>query len=339
MGLDGRTRLETVEDRFEKFFPLHIACEDILQRFIQHQCRSDLSNLPKSVTEFIDACTACQEFSKEEFGRIRQSNQRTLRPWDYDLYGSVEWPHLYFGARRFWSAPWDCAPGHEYLCADPMAEPDIDEWLTQCLAHPKSSSANPLSMLSTSQLKRRDFSVPSESPLMQCPTEILRLIASHLPLRSALNLHASSRQLSAMINENKKNFWRSHTLRLHSPWFWELGTHWAALFSTEEIPLFTNWENLLKMLCQSRRMIMTGARPWWLASSSRPTDHTSPYAASSPDQKMQEYAPSPLMPLTLRNRQRIWMCLEFLDVTGDTVKVEAAAGGKGGGSIYRPVFA
>lgn len=330
---DGRARFES---RFEKFIPLHTVCEKLLQRFLLYQCQSDSTNLPKSVTEFIDACTACQEFSKEESGIIRQCNQRALRPWDYDRYGSVEWPHLYFGARRFWSAPWDCVPGHEYLCADPMAEPETYKWLIQCLACPNLSFTNLLSLLSKSQLQLTDSSSLSESPLMQCPTEILRLIASHLPLRSALNLHASSRRLSTMINENQNNFWRSYTLRLHGHWVWELETH-PSFVSTEGIPPYANWQNLLIMLSQSRSMIMTGARPWWLASSSRPSGFASSAPAAGPDQKIQETAPSPPMPLTLRNRQRIWMCLEFLDVTGDTVKVEAAAG-KRGGLVYRPAF-
>ncbi len=324
MATGGGKRLETANARFDKFFPLHAVCADILQRFIQHQCRSYSSNLPRSVTEFVDACMACQQFSKEEFGRISQCNQGDLRPPGYDRYGSVEWPHLYFGARRFWSDPWDCEPGHEHICADPMTVTKIDEWVSQCLARPKSSSPNLFSS-SALELQPQD-SFLSESTLMRCPTEMLRLIASHLPLRSAINLHASSRRLSAMIKESEMDFWRSHTLRLHGPWFWELGGHSG---SSAEVPSYANWEKLLTMLSLSRGMIMTGAHPWWLESSSKQNGE----AAASQDQKIQENAP--LLPLTLRNRQRIWMCLEFLNVTGETVKMEV---GERGRSTSRPVF-
>lgn len=324
MAKNGRIGWETTNARFEKFFPLHAICTDILERFIQHQCQSGSPNLLKSVTEFVDACTACQEFSREEFSRIRQYNQRCLRPWDYDRYGSVEWSHLYFGARRFWSAPWGCEPGQEYLCADPMTEPEIDKWLARSLARPKLSFAN-LFSLSTSQLQLQSpDSVLGESPLMRCPTEILRLITSHLPLRSVIHLHASSRRLSAMISENEGVFWRSHTLRLHSSWFWELEGYNPDFSSTNRVPSDANWQNLLIMLSLSRRKIMAGARPWWLASSSRINNDGDGDAAMGSNKKMQlENVLFPL-PLTLRNRQRIWMCLESLDVTGETVKVQEA---------------
>lgn len=310
MTTDGSKR--TDDARFDKFFPLHAVCADILQRFVQHA-----SNLSNSIAKFIDACTACQQFSKEEHGKIWRRNMRDLRPPDYDRYGCVEWSHLYFGARRFWSDPWDCQPGQEYLCTDPTTEPKIDEWIIQCLASSKSSSSilfssSTLQSQLQSQSQFQDFSL-DDSLLMRCPTEILRLIASHLPLRSAINLHASSRRLSAKINESEQDFWHSHTLRLHSAWFWELGGHQSPISSTQ-VPSYPNWKKVLMMLTQSRGMIMKGAQPWWLKLSS---GHKGKVAARQ-DKKMQENALLSL-PLSLRNRQRIWMCLEDVDVSVGTL--------------------
>lgn len=300
---DDRKRPDTANARFEKFFPLHSTCADILQRFTRHQSRFRSSNLPKSVKDFVDACIACQEFSKNEESRIWISNQRDKRPSNYDRYGCVEWPHLYFGARRFWTDPWDCTPGQEYLCADPIADPQIDQLVTQCLARPKSSSQN-LFSLSIEQLQLQD-STPSKSLLMRCPTEILQLIASHLPLRSAINLHASSHRLSALISPSERDFWRSHTLRLHGPWFWELRDHQG---SSTKSSSYTNWEELLRMLSLSRREIAKGAQPYWLWSPAN--EHIE--AASQHPHGHDENALS--LPLGLRNRQRIWMCLESLNI-------------------------
>ena len=309
--MSGRKSLDTANARFEKFFPLHTSCADILERFVHYQSRFHSSNLPKSIKDFVDACMACQQFSSQESDRIWRCNERDSRPPDYNRYGCVEWSHCYFGARRFWTDPWDCEPGQEHLCADPLSEFNVDEWVSQCLARPKSSSSN-LFSLSALQRQPQGF-IRSEGPLMRCPTEILRLIASHLPLRSAINLHASSRRLSAMINEKERDFWRSHTRRLHRPWFWELEGHQDP---SAEVPSYANWETLLIALSRSRREIMKGAYPWWPAVSSNPNSD----AAASEHDMIEVNTPS--LPLGLRNRQRIWMCLEFLDVPAETGKLE-----------------
>lgn len=294
---DGEKGHDTANAQFQTFFPLHSTCADLLQRFTQYQSRFRSSKLPKSITDFFDACIACQEFSKEEHVRIWTTKQRDTRPPDYPRYGCVEWSHLYFGARRFWTDPWDCTPGQEYLCADPTSGPETDQLVIQCLARPKSSSQN-LFSFSTKQLQLQD-SAPSKSPLMRSPPEILQLIASHLPLQSAINLYASSHQLSSLISASETDFWRSHTLRLHGPWFWELWDHRG---SSTEFSSYSNWEEVLKMLSLSRREIVKGARPYWLES---PANENIDAASNTPS-----------LSLGLRNRQRIWMCLESLDVDG-----------------------
>ena len=214
-------------------------------------------SLPKSVKDFIDACIACQEFSKREHSKSWRDNQSDMRPSDYDRYGCVEWPHLYFGARRCWTDPWDCMPGQECLCTDPITDPQIDQLITQCLTSSKPSPQT-LCSLSIEQLQLRE-PAHSKSRLMRCPTEILQIIVSHLPLRSAINLHASSHRLSALVNTSKREFWRPHTLRLHDPWFWELRDHQG--FSPESV-FHLNWEKLLKILTLSRREILKEAQPY-----------------------------------------------------------------------------
>lgn len=304
---DGRKGCDVANAQFEGFFALHSTCADILQRFTQHHSRYDSLKRPRSVKDFFDACIVCQQLSKKEYGRIWRCGQRDTRPPDYNRYGCVEWSHLYFGARRFWTDPWDCVPGQEYLCADPMSESQIDQQVTQCLARPKSNSQN-LFSLSREQRQLQDLA-PSKSPLMRCPTEILQLIASHLPLRSAINLHASNHRLSSLISASERDFWRSHTLRLHGPWFWEL---WDYRGPSTESSSYTNWEQLLKMLDLSRREIVKGAQPYWLGSPAK--EHIN--AASNLEHSNDKDTLS--LPLGLRNRQRIWLCLESLDIDGSS---------------------
>lgn len=319
--------LETANAGLEKIFPLHASCADIFQHFTQHQSRSHSSNLPKSIKDFVDACVACQEFSKDEWERIyglKKCKSKNLRPPNYHhRQYSVEWSHLYFGARCFWDDYWTLDPRHIQLYADPESYPRIDPWIAGCLTLPKSSSPN-LFSLTMLQLQPQDF-IASQCPLMRCPTEILRLIASHLPLRSAINLHASSRRLSAMINESERDFWCSHTLRLHGGWFWELTGH--RVRSTDAQP-YANWEMLLIILSLNRQVLIKGANIWWMSSTLEMT--FVPLMDMLARRKISERVKfqhgtmkvkSKWLPGRLRNRQRIWMCLESLDPTGETVKL------------------
>lgn len=254
----------------------------------------------------MDTCAACREFSKKEHGRIWTSTQRDTRPPDYDRYSCVDWSHLYLGARRVWADPWNCEPGQEYLCADPISELQTDQFITQCLAGPKSTSQH-LFSFSLEQLQLKD-SPPSKSPLMRCPPKILQLTASSLPLRSAINLHASSRRLSSLINPREDEFWRFHTLQLHGPWFWEL---WGHHGPSTGFSFYANWEEMLKRLTASRRKILKGAEPYWHDDiSANAKIETTNNSGQNADIKTH------LLPLGFQNRQRIWMCLEPLDVDG-----------------------
>lgn len=289
----------------ERFFPVHSPCEEILQRFTQYQGRFRSSNLPKSVKDFVDACITCQDFAKEESEKIRRLGKNRRRPPLYEYYGGVEWSHLYFGARRCWTAPWHCIHRQEYLCANPISY-QID--ISHCLTTPKISSQN-LFSFSTARLRLQDLA-PSNCPLMECPTEIIQLIASHLPLRSSINLHASSLRLSALLTTSETDFWRSQTLKLH-PWFWELGAFSSSTGSSS----YENWEGLLATLTMSRYEIMKkGKQKYW-----HDWDHfdVPTEVRNAGDYDCIDDDVAQLMPAGLRNRQRIWMCLEFIDIDSE----------------------
>lgn len=310
VGIDGRNGKDTASARYKNFFPVHSVCVDLLQVFTRRQSSFLSPHLPKTIKDFVDTCAVCQEFSNKEEG-VWATKHIDNRPPDYNRYGCVEWSHLYLGARRFWTDPWDCEPGQEHLCANPMSELQSDQFIAQCLAYPNQTSQH-LFSFSLKQLQLRD-SPASTSPLMRCPSEILQLIASSLPLKSAINLHASSRRLSSLIDPREGEFWRFHTLRLHGPWFWELLGH--HLSSTG--PSHANWEEMLKTLTASRRKILKGAEPYWRNDRSANVNiETTNNSCQNADKKTH------LLPLGLQNRQRIWMCLELLNVDGKSEKAE-----------------
>ena len=214
-------------------------------------------------------------------------------PSDWATRPSIEHSHLYFGARRFWTDPWDCVPGHEYLCADPTQEPESEAFLSTCLTRPH-LNCNTLFSSSAVQVGSSEDVLLSRSELVNLPREIHDLIISHLSLKDALSFYSSSRKLSKICDGT---FWRFQTIRLHGGWLWELRR--PNSFSPDD-----NWKILLQLLTQNRSKIQEGAEPYWdstVASKNAKTVHKSPDGAELSTMSL---------PLGLRNRQRIWMCLE-----------------------------
>lgn len=291
------------------FFPLHSACLSLLQKYTQYQSSVGSLQPPTTIKNFVDAFNARLEYSSKIHSAAWLSGQQAKLPPSYPWYGTVEWSHLYFGARRFWADPWDCESGMEFLCADPLQEPQTQQFLLTWFAYPQSNLQVP--SLPSSHLQSSGI-LPNASPLIRCPREILMLIF-HLPLRSALHLSATSRTLSSRLPPTDTLFWRSHTLHLHSPWFWEL--HSLRISSAD-----SNWKALLQSLTRTRREILAEAKPYWYYKNSTINEHGK--NANKIDEHVEDTAPSlPLLPLGLKNRQRIWMCLECVGMDGSQRKL------------------
>ena len=122
---------------------------NILRKFFDYQARSPSSNAPKLAKELIIAwCTRVNELSTMYAAR---GESRSL-PSNWAMFPNVEHSHLYFGARRFWTDPWDCVPGYEYLCADPTEESESEAFLSTYLTRPH-LNCDSLSSSSAEQLK------------------------------------------------------------------------------------------------------------------------------------------------------------------------------------------
>lgn len=279
---------------------------EVLNIFIRYQSILSLPHSPKTLQEFIDACFDRQNDSHDLYSKGWIPGVAGGLPSNWATFQNVEHSHLYFGARRFWADPWDCEPGSEHLCADPIHEPGAEAFISTSLAHPQSSIQASSSTTSEPGQPLWDTS-SSHKTLTRLPRELLDLIVIYLPLRDALSLYSSSREL---MNITDHNFWRSQTIRTHSCWFWEL----------QDLPKSSsnkNWKALLQTLTVSRREIQQGAEPYWLDQSASQNDGTKNRSTSA------EAALMPL-PLGIRNRQRIWMCLESVGTTAEweTKKVQ-----------------
>lgn len=272
---------------------------DILQQFLDYQASCPSPHSPKRVKEVVVAWQKDQRdgimFSELYEDR---GESRSLRS-NWEIHPNIEHSHLYFGARRFWTDPWDYVPGHEYLCADPTQEPESEAFLSTCLTRPH-LNCNTLFSSSAVQVGSSEDVVLSRSELVNLPREIHDLIISHLSLKAALSFYSSNRKLSKICDGT---FWRFQTIRLHGGWLWELRR--PNSFSPDD-----NWKILLQLLTKNRSKIREGAKPYWdstVASKNAKPVHKSPDGAELSKVSL---------PLGLRNRQRIWMCLRFLQVYG-----------------------
>lgn len=96
------------------FSPIHKACLDIIQRLCQsRQVQNQASDFetPGSLEAFCDALRQ---------RRWRNATKPDKTIWEdryYANFGGIEWPHGYYGARKFWADEWNTALGWEVRLA------------------------------------------------------------------------------------------------------------------------------------------------------------------------------------------------------------------------------
>ncbi|KAL8791729.1 MAG: hypothetical protein Q9195_005666 [Heterodermia aff. obscurata] len=279
--------------RYQGFFVVHSHCMDILQKFLNYQASSPSPHSPKQIKELLIAWRTRQKDDSRLRAVYANTGEFRMLPPDAAEIPNVEHSHLYFGARRFWDDPWDSASGYEYLCADPTQESEPEAFLATCLTRPH-QNCNSLFSSSAEHVKSSEDLLLSESDLVHLPREIHDLVISHLSLKDALSFCSTSQKLSEICDGT---FWRLQTKRLHGCWLWELQN--SVSFSLND-----NWKMLLQILATSRSKIQGGAKPYWentFAGKDAETIHQ-----SSDDAELSKVS----LPIGLRNRQRIWMCLE-----------------------------
>ncbi|KAL8679762.1 MAG: hypothetical protein Q9186_003978 [Xanthomendoza sp. 1 TL-2023] len=291
--------------QYQDFFIVHDHCVNIVQKFIEYQDKSTSPHSPKSVKELIDIwCTRQKESSELRMAYAARGEIGKL-PSDWASFPNLEHSHLYFGARRFWSDPWDCVPGYEYLCTDPTQESETETFLSTWLTRPQMYS-NSLFSSSMEQPKSSEDSSLSHKEFVHFPREIHDLITSHISLKDAVNFCSSCRKLSKYCDST---FWRSQTMRLHRCWLWELRDPIAPI-------LDGSWKELLQLLTTNRFQIQREAKPYWHITATKDVETENRVPEIAEPSKMP-------LPLGLQNRQRIWMCLESLGTKADWEVKEA----------------
>lgn len=90
-------------------FPIHQACLSLVNRMCEtrkEQYQVDNTRKAQTLEDF------CDSFESRRSANLNDS-WKIMEDQYYGNSGGIEWPHQYFGARRFWTDEWDAAPGWE----------------------------------------------------------------------------------------------------------------------------------------------------------------------------------------------------------------------------------
>ena len=90
-------------------FPIHQVCLYLVGLMCENhreQSREGDTMKPRVLEEFCDCLESQRSANLNDSWKIMQD------PY-YGVSGGIEWPHQYFGARRFWTDEWDAVPGWE----------------------------------------------------------------------------------------------------------------------------------------------------------------------------------------------------------------------------------
>lgn len=195
-------------------FPAHTACLHLIEHSLKGNDiqLSSTAMRPTSLPAYAqayalrlnyvwDMCLICDREKQHYGGRC--------------LY----WEHHYFGADRFWASDqsWNCQPGQEWYCADPVLIPHLNDFAASYsrIEEAQSTQARKTQEdrgLETVAIESRTLTVSS------LPQELLDHVCTFLFIHGALALSATCRALSSRI-DRQDSFWRRHTLRLHGDWF------------------------------------------------------------------------------------------------------------------------
>lgn len=96
------------------FLPIHKASLGIIQKLCQmHQAQSQASGpeIPKTLEAFCDA------LQQQRWRNFTKADKSFREDSYYTKTSGIEWPHEYYGARKFWTDEWDTEQGWEVRMA------------------------------------------------------------------------------------------------------------------------------------------------------------------------------------------------------------------------------
>ena len=217
----------------------------------------------------------------------------------------VFWEHRFFGAERGWDQnAWQAYPGDEIYCADPIHVPRLTGFAS---SYQRNSSDIEDVVPRPDEINPRSSRESSRS-LVELPLELFDRICSFMSLRTAQDLRNTCRTTHRRLDDCAP-FWRRRIFHMHGDWFWEL-------CDTKIFPYHTTrWRLILWQVETARSDILESAG----GSVESPLDPFVSWKLC----EAQIYRPMqfdregrPRLPLGLKNRLRIWCCLQSIGKDG-----------------------
>ena len=278
----------------------HSHCLDLFHRFARARYHDDneekmnpttlqqlLRALELRQVIYQDACTFCNPPPRQSCRMAR-------------------WQHCFFGAQEagWGQEAWRSHAGDELYCADPIRVPRLKEFTV-------SYDEMPLDKESAMQ-------GPANKEIAQgpfdLPIEIFEHVCWCLDLRSVCAIRSTCHRARERL-AHLPTFWRVRTIDMHGDWFWELSE------PTTFPPRTTNWMQLLWQIEFARAEILRQAG---FVRGGRSLEHLSDhqlYEETIYRPMLFDYEGRPKLPLGLKNRLRIWCCLQSIGKDGTQIKL------------------
>ncbi|CAG8950201.1 hypothetical protein HYFRA_00008438 [Hymenoscyphus fraxineus] len=180
---------EGLNELMLSFYPIHVGCLSLVEYILRRKLEIKLEEkVPSSVAiqTFYYALDEVRDCLRELPDLLSlQSGLHTF---------GIEYPHGYYGMRRYWRDVRGDMTGWYFLFCDPFDIPCLTEYI--------------LSNLHRVSITGRAVNNTRKSPLETLPIELLHLIISYLPYRSILRLGRVNHFLHNMISADQ-TIWRN----------------------------------------------------------------------------------------------------------------------------------
>ena len=227
------------------------------------------------------------------------------------------WQHCFFGAQQAgWDQEaWRNYAGDELYCADPISVSRLADF---------ASSYDEMPLERGPVFEGPENKEITPSGLFDLPIEIFEQVCNNLDLRSVCCIRSTCHRAREQL-PHLPTFWRSRCIAMHGDWFWELSD--PSTFP----PQTTNWMQILWQIELARTEILDQA-------GFVPGEHPTEYLRNHKLYEENIYRPMIFdiqgrrkLPLGLKNRLRIWMCMQCIGKDGRQIKL---AGQKKGLDVF-----
>ena len=271
----------------------HTNCLQLFDTFAESRIRRhrNVDNVPLHLPELVRALELRRAFNNDY---CRCSIRNRMEP----CVRMTLWEHFFVGAQVAWGpSDWEGSAGDEICSADPMEVSGLTAF-ARCHTEALRLNDDEAGILSLNY---------STNGLLNLPSEPFQMICERFPLRGAPAVRNSCCRTRELLRDTSP-FWKKKAIGMHGDWFWELE-------DTEMFPAKkTNWMKVLWQIEVSRAEVFSRAG---FSRNERERIYLERRQLCK-----EGFNPSDgALPLGLKNRLRIWCCLESFGKDGTQITI------------------